>query len=389
MLTDADVRERCAELLSREDVDKTDRISLRGAQFDMGLAWVHFPLGRGGLGLTRDRQVVIDAMLVAAGVDFDGLLLNPIGIGMAAPTLIAYAPPETQARHLRAIFTAEEKWCQLFSEPSSGSDLAGLRTRAVAVPGGGWIVNGQKVWTSLAQDADYALLMARTDPEVPKHQGLTYFVLDMKTPGVEVRPLAQLTGETEFCEVFLTDVAVAPDAVLGELGDGWRVATTTLMSERAALGGKGASALLGPLLRQWTRSADALDDLAAAVARDRVMSLWVRGALLDLTSQRLGRSSVGSKSGPISSVAKLMWAELSQAAASLSLSLQGAAGTVEPGSPTADDDRPATRRYLRSRANTIEGGTSEVMRNILAERVLGLPGDIRPDKGIAWKDIPH
>ena len=208
MLTSGELRERAREFLSEHDPHAMDQQDFLNARFDAGLAWVHYPEGLGGLGLSRSLQRIVDAEFAAAGSPGHNAEQNGIGLGMAAPTILAYGSDEQRRRWLRELWTGREVWCQLFSEPGAGSDLASLATRAVR-DGDGWVVNGQKVWTSQAHVARRALLLARHDPDLPKHQGLTYFSVDMTAPGVEVRPLRQLTGEAEFNEVFLTD-AVDP-----------------------------------------------------------------------------------------------------------------------------------------------------------------------------------
>ncbi len=236
-MTDADeLRRRTQELLAAHPPAETGRLDFLRARFDAGLAWVHFPEGLGGLGLPRSLQAVVDAELEAAGAPDNDPRRIGIGLGMAAPTILQYGTDEQKARFLRPLWTGEEVWCQLFSEPGAGSDLAALGTRAVR-EGDGWVVDGQKVWTSSAHLARWAILIARTDPDVPKHRGITYFVCDMTDPGVEVRPLRQITGEAEFNEVFLTGVRIPDDRRLGGTGDGWRVAQTTLNNERVAIGG--------------------------------------------------------------------------------------------------------------------------------------------------------
>src|SRR5690242_20452791 len=205
-----------------------DPLPFLQARFDAGLAWVHFPTGLGGLDQPRSAQAVVDAELAAAGMPDNNPRRIGIGLGMAAPTILTHGTDEQRTRWLRALWTGEEVWCQLFSEPGAGSDLAALGTRAVP-DGDTWIVNGQKVWTSIAHEARWGILVTRTDPDVPKHAGMTYFVCDMTDPGVEVRPLRQITGEAEFNEVFLTDVRIPDSQRLGAIGGGWRVAQTTLM----------------------------------------------------------------------------------------------------------------------------------------------------------------
>ncbi len=223
------------------------------ARFDAGLAWVHYPQGLGGLGAPRSLQVVVDSELEAAGAPDNDPRRIGIGLGMAAPTILKYGTEEQKQRFLRPLWVGEEVWCQLFSEPGAGSDLAALGTRAVR-EGDGWVVNGQKVWTSSAHLARWAILIARTDADVPKHAGITYFLCDMTDPGVEVRPLRQITGEAEFNEVFLTDVRIPDSRRLGEVGDGWRVAQTTLNNERVAIGGMRLpreGGMIGPAAATW------------------------------------------------------------------------------------------------------------------------------------------
>jgi alkylation response protein AidB-like acyl-CoA dehydrogenase len=313
---------------------------------------------------------------------------------MGAPTVLAYGSEELKQKHLRKIFTGEDVWCQLFSEPTHGSDVAGIPSRAVR-DGDEWIVNGQKVWTTLAHTSNYGMLLTRTNPDIPKHKGLSYFVLDMHAPGVEVRPLYQMTGEAEFNEVFLTDVRIDDSLRLGDEGDGWRVAITTLMNERVALAGGPAPRGSGPikeLVKLWEERKSQLSSVECEIWRDRVMALWIEAEIVRLTNARAKQSAVGGNPGPEGSVSKLASAELSKRVTAAVVDLEGAAGMVhEPGYPmTRSSEGMSTRtgRFLRARANTIEGGTSEIMRNILGERVLGLPGDIRVDTDVPWSEIP-
>jgi alkylation response protein AidB-like acyl-CoA dehydrogenase len=392
--SDQDIAKKTEELVEdcRDFLD--DQFRFRGAQYDAGLAMVHFPEGYGGLGGNRGQQAIVDDILRANGVTYEDLRINPIGIGMGAPTVLAYGSEELKEKHIRRIFTGEDVWCQLFSEPTNGSDVAGIPSRAVK-DGDEWVVNGQKVWTTLAHTSNYGMLLTRTDPDVPKHKGLSYFVLDMHAPGVEVRPLYQMTGEAEFNEVFLTDVRIHDSQRLGEEGEGWRVATTTLMNERVALAGGPAprgSGIIGDLVKVWEARRDQLEGAERAVWRDRVMQLWVDAEIVRLTNARAKASAIGGNPGPEGSVAKLASAELSQAVNSAIVDLLGAEGMLHtPGYPmtrSSEAMRTRTGRFLRSRANTIEGGTSEIMRNILGERMLGLPGDVRVDKDLPWSQIP-
>jgi alkylation response protein AidB-like acyl-CoA dehydrogenase len=381
------------ELLQNFPPEATHEVDFWGAQFDAGLAWVHFPVGDGGLGLTPGLQRRIQAQLDEAGVSRGNIARNIIGYGMGAPTVATHGNEEQRRRWLRPLFTAEEIWCQGFSEPGAGSDVAGLSTRAVP-DGDEWIVNGQKVWTTLAHTSRWVMLVARTDPDVPKHQGLTYFILDMDQPGVEVRPLRQITGEAEFNEIYFTDARV-PDAYrLGDVGDGWRVALTTLMNERVAIG-------LTSLPRGGGAIADAVEvwkerGLDDEYWRDELMKLWVEAEVSRLTASRASESLSRGTPGPEGSTAKLAWAELNKKITNFTVDLMGAEGLLIPGGyPFVTPDaaglgRVARQRgFLRARANSIEGGTSEIMKNILGERVLGLPGEPRVDKDLAWKEIPR
>ncbi|MEY4131472.1 MAG: hypothetical protein RLZZ31_1596 [Actinomycetota bacterium] len=394
MYSDQDLAKRTEELVEENRNILDDQFAFRGAQYDAGLAMVHFPEGYGGLGGNRGQQLVIDEVLRSHGVHYDDLRINPIGIGMGAPTVLMYGTEEMKQKHLRPIFTGEDIWCQLFSEPTHGSDVAGIPSRAVR-DGDEWIVNGQKVWTTLAHLSNYGMLLTRTNPDVPKHKGLSYFILDMHAPGVEVRPLYQITGEAEFNEVFLTDVRI-PDALrLGDEGDGWRVAITTLMNERVALAGGPAprgSGPIGDLVRLWEERKDSLSPTERELWRDKVTALWVDAEIVRLTNARAKQMASGGNPGPEGSVGKLASAELSKKIHEAIVSLSGAQGMLhEPGYPlTRSDNSMKSRsgRFLRSRANTIEGGTSEIMRNILGERVLGLPGDVRVDTKIPWNEIP-
>jgi alkylation response protein AidB-like acyl-CoA dehydrogenase len=368
-----------------------------GEQFDRGLAWLHYPEGCGGLDLTPKDQQLAQSRLTAGGAPASGVK-NPIGYGMCAPTIVAHGTDEQKKRYLRPLFTGEEIWCQLFSEPGSGSDVASLSTRAVR-DGEEWVLNGQKVWTTLAHLSRFGLLLARTNPDVPKHKGITAFLVDMDAPGVDVRPLYQITGEAEFNEVFFTDVHMPDSARLGEEGDGWRVAVTTLMNERVSIGGGVARRGGGPIgdaLRIWKERWSGDASPHAAALRDRLVSSWIRSEVLRLTNQRAALVRRAGTPGPEGSVAKLAFAEENQRVYELCIDLLGNEGMLYPaGYPMIRPDfvgmgtTDVHKSFLRVRANSIEGGTSEVMRNILGERVLGLPGDVRSDKELAWKEVPR
>jgi alkylation response protein AidB-like acyl-CoA dehydrogenase len=382
--------ERVDQLLAEHDPATAPPTAFLGAQFDAGLAWVHFPEGFGGLGIEPSAQRVVNERLRAAKAP-EAYWHNPIGHGMGAPTVVTHGSDEQKRRYLRPLFTGEEVWCQLFSEPGAGSDVAGLAGRAVR-DGDEWVVNGQKVWTTLAHLARWGMLLVRTDPEQPKHKGMTYFVVDMQAPGVEVRPLRQITGEAEFNEVYFTDVRIPDAERLGDVGEGWRVSMTTLMNERVAIGGSVTPRSSGPIgeaLKLWTAKAD-----KDPVTRDRLMQLWIWAEVNRLTNIRAQQNRSLGTPGPEGSVGKLSFAEANKAIYAFCLDLLGAEGTLyssyamtRPEQAMFSDS--VQKSFLRARANSIEGGTSEIMRNILGERVLGLPGDVRVDKDVPWSAVPR
>ncbi|MDH3753669.1 MAG: acyl-CoA dehydrogenase family protein [Acidimicrobiia bacterium] len=396
-ITEDELRTRVRAFLAGMP-DDADMFAFRGAQFDAGLAVVHFPEGKGGLGLSPKMQGVVADELRSSPHSYHDLAVNPIGIGMGMPTVLTHGTDEMHERFLRPCFTGEEIWCQLFSEPGAGSDVAGLASKA-ELDGDEWIVNGQKVWTTLAHRSRWGMLVARTDPDQPKHKGLSYFVIDMHADGVETRPLYQITGEAEFNEVFMTDVRIPDSMRLGERGDGWRVAITTLMNERVALGGGGSprgGGAIALLTDVWEKNQPPADSPEYTVWRDRVADLWVKAEVLRLTTARARVAAQVGVPGPEGSVGKLMSAELNKDIFEAVLDLHGADGMIfEAGYPLERAENAAMytidnkKSFLRSRANSIEGGTSEVMRNILGERVLGLPGDIRVDKDIPWTEVPR
>ena len=391
------VEEAVEALLAAHDPTETSRIEFRGFQYDAGLAWVHHPRGFGGLGVSRRSQRVAERQLRAAGAQPADP--STFFAALVGPTILTHGRDEQKHRYLRPMFTGEERWCQLFSEPGSGSDFAGLGTRAVR-DGDEWLVNGQKVWNTLAHVADLGMLVARTNPDLPKHKGLTYFALDMRAHGVEVRPLRQITGEAEFNEVYMTDVRVPDSSRIGAVGEGWRVSLTTLMNERTAIGGAvggATTAQQGPVsgLVDTYRNMDPATRTKAH--REEVMQLWVRGEALRLTNTRAAQNARAGNPGPESSVSKLMLAEFNKDLTAKVIDLEGAAGMVDydyefrrPTAISLDGKFGDSHHgFLRARANSIEGGTSEIMRNILGEQVLGLPGEPRVDKEIPWRDVPR
>jgi alkylation response protein AidB-like acyl-CoA dehydrogenase len=392
-LSDKDARDLVDKFLAENDHQTMDRLDFLRARFDAGLAWVHFPVGLGGLGAPRPLlQVVQDAFDQAGAPSNDPRRIG-IGLGMAAPTILRHGTDEQRKRYLRPLWTGEEVWCQLFSEPGAGSDLAGLGTRAV-LDGDTWTVNGQKVWTSSAHTADRAILVTRTNPDLPKHQGMTYFLADMHAPGVEVRPLRQITGEAEFNEVFLTDVKIPDSDRLGAVGEGWTVAQTTLMNERISIGGgiqPREFGMIGVLAETWRSR----PEVRTPAGQDAVMQLWVQSEAARLTGIRLVQSLSAGQPGPEGSASKLVFARLMQQISSLEHELTGEDGlrhtdwSMHRSESVDFFGRSSIYRYLRAKGNSIEGGSSEILRNIIAERVLGLPSEPRIDKDVAWKDLPR
>ena len=384
------VRDKVAELLADHPPTSVSGTDFLGAQYDAGLAWVHFPEGCGGLGVSPKLQRLVNEEIAAAGGP-SPYYRNPIGHGMGAPTVVTHGSDEQKKRYLRPLFTGEEVWCQLFSEPGAGSDVASLSMRAVR-DGDEWIVNGQKVWTTLAHLSKWGMLVARTDPDTPKHKGLTYFVVDMEAPGVEIKPLRQMTGEAEFNEVFFTDVRIPDSERLGDVGEGWRVSLTTLMNERVSIGGSIAPRGSGPIaqaLSLWAKRED-----KNAVLRDELVRLWIEAEVNRLTNLRASQNRQAGVPGPEGSTGKLAFAELNKRIYEFCIELMGAEGMlyksyemVRPETAMSSDS--VQKAFLRSRANSIEGGTSEIMRNILGERVLGLPGDVRTDKDLPWSQVPR
>lgn len=390
------VKEKLAELVEfRKTTDSLQEFW--GKQFDLGLAWVQFPEGAGGLGLNPKYQLIITETLRKEGISQQNRVANILGIGMGAPTIVEYGTEEQIAKYLRPMFTTEEIWCQLFSEPGSGSDLASLSTKAVD-DGDGYIVNGQKVWTTLGHLAKWGLIVTRTDPDVPKHRGLTFFIVDMESDGVEVRPLRQITGEAEFNEVYFTDVKIPKENILGALGDGWRVSLAILMNERVAIGGNvrdRGSGAPGHLVQLWKDQE--LDD---PVTKDKLISLWIEQEAVRLTNMRAFENREKGTPGPEGSTSKLYEAEINKASYEFGMEMLGNDGLLFPRGyeltqPELNFENETfgftdtQSLFLRSRANSIEGGTSEIMRNIIAERVLGLPSEPKLDKDKAWKDIPR
>jgi acyl-CoA dehydrogenase len=347
-----------------------------------GWACPHWPAQYGGRGASPMQRVIWQQ---EEGLYAQLSNLFVVGHGMAGPTLIAHGSPTQKERHLRSIVSGAHVWCQLFSEPSGGSDLAGLRTQA-RCEGEHWIVNGQKIWTTHAQVADYGLLLARTDPSVAKHEGLTMFIVDMKSPGVQVRPIRQMTGEHHFNEVFFSDVRVPDAQRIGPVGGGWRVSLTTLMNERLQLAAAiptGVPEFFALCCELDTPSGKPVDDPAV---RARLATWIARQRGLQWTMMRtISALSGGKPPGPENSIGKLVAGDIAQELCAYALELQGPAGAIV-------DQRGAQRSFqnmlLTAASIRVGGGTAEIQRNILAEQVLGLPPDIRADKGMPFNKIP-
>ena len=389
------VQEHLGTLMSRfPDPGGSDPIEFLGTQFDLGLAWVHFPTGSGGLGVAAGLQTEVDRRLRSAGAphgrgDF-------IALHQSAAAIAAVGTEAQRERFLRPIFTGQEHWCQLFSEPGAGSDLAGLSTAAVR-DGDEWIVNGQKVWTSGAKEARWAILVARTDPDVPKHRGLTFFICDMHAPGVEVRPLRQADGGAHFNEVFLTDVHVPDDHRVGDVGQGWAVSLGALNSEREGTGDAFGRPIDG-LLELWRSRHDRRSSHARAL-RDQVARMWIESRVVSMSNLRLRAAQRSGGPTPLGSLAKIAASEHAQRLSGVMAAVMGPAALVGldyegslsegQGAGSGLSSMTPQRFVVRSRAMSIEGGTNEVQRNIIGERVLGLTGDVRVDKDRPWRDVPR
>jgi len=342
--------------------------------YDNGFIGLTWPKESGGAGLTFMEEMILQQEMALAKAP---PILNVLGVGMAGPTIIAWGTDEQKRRYPPKILSCEEIWCQGYSEPNSGSDLASLQTRAVK-DGDHFVVNGQKVWTSVAHVADWMMLLARTDPDAPKHKGITYFLLDMHAPGVTVKPLKQITGDDEFNEVFFDNVRVHESQILGGLNNGWQVGLTTLMYERLALG-FGLQVRLRIALDNVIDMARRMEKdgrviTKSPVMRQKLAQLWIDTECLRLTGARaITRLLRGELPGPEASAGKMGWVETHQKLQELAMEIQGPYAQLAKGSDRAVDGGLWHYTFLRSRANSIEGGTTEIQKNIIGERVLGLP----------------
>jgi len=351
-----------------------------------GYARITWPKGMGGIGGTPMQSIIFSQEESKYDVANGGPFA--IGLGMCIPTLMAYGTEEAKKRFVWPAVQGDEIWCQLFSEPAGGSDVANLRTRAEK-NGDTWTINGSKIWTTGAQFSDYGIILTRTDPNVPKHKGLTMFYIDMKDPGVDIRPIKQASGGSGFNEIFFTDVKVKDSQRLGEVGQGWTVALTTLMHERLAVGGGQGGGLDVPQLMQLARSLELEDGPAIknAAVREKIADWYVRSAGLRYTTMRtMTALSQGKQPGPEASIAKIVVASKLQDLSAFAMDLEGEAGILQ--GPDAPMHGMFQGGWLSSPGLRIAGGTDEILRNIIAERVLGLPQDIRVDKDVPFNKIP-
>ena len=369
--------------------DGGDPVALKLAQAwqackaDAGYACLLWPKEYGGRGATPMELLVYEEEERKYPVP--GSVFR-IGLGMAGPVMMKYASEDQKARYLPKMRRGDEVWCQLFSEPSAGSDVAGLRMRSVK-DGDDWVINGQKVWTTGAHFCDYGILVTRHDPTVPKHMGLTFFFVDMKSPGISINRINQISGESNFCEVFFSDVRIPDAQRLGQVGDGWSVALTTLMNERLAVGGApppDSNEILDTVLATELESGPAIKD---ASVREKLADWYVQTEGFRLTKFRtMTALSRGQTPGPEASIGKLVTAKKRQAIASFGMDLQEMGGVLMDGA--ADEDSAYQEAYLSSPGGRIAGGTDEILMNIIAERVLGLPPDIRVDKKLPFSELP-
>ncbi len=352
--------------------------------FDAGWACLGWPKEYGGRGAAPIERVIW-SQEVSRYVTPDGFFV--IGQGMCGPTLMAYANDEQKRHYLPALARGDDIWCQLFSEPVAGSDLAGIKTRAERV-GDDWVLNGQKIWTSGAHYSDFGIIVTRTDPNVPKHKGLTMFFIDMKSPGIDIRPIKQINGDRAFNEVFFTDVRVPDSQRLGAVGAGWQVSLVTLMNERLAVGGSLATSVEPLLELASTLKIDGKPALANPAVRERLAGWYAQLAGLKYTGFRMVSAlSRGATPGPEASISKVVVARMNQDMANFALDLQSLGGVLDSPKLTAMQNQ-FQRQFMRSPANRIEGGSDEILRNIIAERVLGLPPDIRVDKDLPFSAVP-
>jgi len=408
----AKVESALDSLLSNHDPKAMDNITFRGHRFDAGLAWVHFPDGHGGLGVRPELNKIVEERLRKAGAQPQDP--STFFIALAGPTIVTHGSEEAKQRFLRPMFTGEERWCQLFSEPGAGSDFAGLGTKAVR-DGDEWIVNGQKVWTSGALHSTRGMLIARTDPDQPKHRGMSYFIIDIEQPGVEVRPIQQMNGKAHFNEVFFTDARVSDANRIAEVNNGWKVAAATLAFERSGLSagagggirvsaGERAGLLDRPVAalvaeyRERHEPPDEHGGLSSTllglgrelgpVTRDTMTSLVMNERIADMTALRVAAATAaGGSPGPEASTAKLWWTNGLKVSRDLGMEMLGADGMLT--GPDTPGDGTVQHFFLTMPSASIAGGSDEIQRNIIGERALGLPKDIQHDPSTPFREIPR
>ena len=381
-----------------DELAKADFLSWHKVLAKKGWVAPAWPAEYGGTGWTSTQRYIWSEETARA----DCIRLMPFGLAMVGPVIYTFGTPEQKAKFLPRILSGEDWWCQGYSEPGAGSDLASLACKAVK-DGEEWLVNGQKVWNTMAHLADKGMLVTRTDPEQVKHRGMTYFAVDMHAPGVEVRPLRQITGEAEFNEVYLTDVRIPDGDRIGDVGQGWAVSMTTLMNERTTIGGGGSGQVRpagsGPIaeaVRLYKAKVERTGHVDV-VQKDALMHLWIKAEVLRLTNIRAGQNRRVGNPGPEGSIAKVAHAEVNQQIYAMCVDILGMDGQVgfdydmKRSDAIGLEGPPGSSRkmFLRARANSIEGGTSQIQRNILGERVLGLPGDVRVDKALPWSQVPR
>jgi acyl-CoA dehydrogenase len=389
---DANAKKRVKREISADDMENGAANEMAASKAwqktkaQAGYARITWPKGMGGIGGTPMQSIIFSQE--EAKYDVAGGGPFGIGLGMCIPTLMAYGSEESKKRYVWPAVQGDEIWCQLFSEPAGGSDVANLRTRAEK-HGDTWTINGSKIWTTGAQFSDYGIILTRTDPNVPKHKGLTMFYLSMKSPGVDIRPIKQASGGSGFNEIFFTDVKIPDSQRLGEVGNGWTVALTTLMHERLAVGGGQGGGLDVPQLMQLARTLELEDGPAIknAAVREKIADWYVRSAGLRYTTFRtMTALSRGQQPGPEASIAKIVVASKLQDLSAFAMDLEGEAGILQ--GDAAPMQGMFQGGWLSSPGLRIAGGTDEILRNIIAERVLGLPQDIRVDKDVPFNKIP-
>lgn len=369
---------------TRDSFSRVNAKEWQAIKADAGYAAITWPERFGGRGGSEIQQVIYDEEERSYDLIYN---VFRVGLGMCIPTMFAYATEEQLSRYVEPALRGEELWCQLFSEPAAGSDLAGVRTKAEK-DGDEWVINGQKIWTSFADTADFGILLTRSDFNAPKHKGLTFFFIDMKTPGIECRPIKQISGDSHFNEVYFTDVRLPDSQRLGEVGEGWKVAMTTLMNERMAVGHAGGPDFDEIFALAQIVEIDGQPAIQNGAVRDKLVDWHIKCQGVKYTNFRMMTAlSQGQQPGPEASITKLVGAEKQQEIAAYGLDLIGMGGNMMTGDLSLMEG-DFQDLFLFAPVSQVAGGTNEILRNIIAERVLGLPADIRVDKDIPFKDLP-